>query len=186
IAGKWQGTLTINLSVQQGSQPPAAGQPITRTYTIIFNNDGKPDTIPAIQLTNNQSGPGLDIATLPPVGQPKVDQINTIDGNGNGEIGTITTTVKKADFTDTTMEIQLETVQMATIKQDGCDFPSNATVEQVIKATVLDPHTMNFNNNSTFAGMGPTTTPPTCGATPDQSTPVDTFSLIFTADGNLT
>lgn len=178
IAGNWQGQLTVTLTAQKDNDAPETGSG-PAPYRITFNLDGKPAPIPAIIDPTGDGSASLNVNNLPPVGQAQVQNVDTIDGNGNGKIGTATATVTKANFTDTSMEIELDTFVDVIVKQDGLQFPSTYHSVEHITANIIDDFTLQFQNQSTYDIVGPSDNPPTATSTNVHGT------LTFTASGPL-
>ncbi len=164
IAGNWQGTVTVTLTAQKDNEAPESGSAPT-TYRMSFNLDGKPAPIPAILNPTGDAAATLDVTSLPPVGQQQVQDVNTIDANGNGKIGTATATVTKANYTDTSMELELDTKVDVLVKQDGHEFPSTYHSVEHITANIIDDLTLQFQNQSTYDIIGPSDNPPTASST---------------------
>jgi hypothetical protein len=164
LAGNWQGTLTVTLTAQKDNEAPESGSAPT-TYRMTFNLDGKPAPIPAILSPTGDDSVALDITKLPPVGQQQTEAVNTIDANGNGKVGTAVATVTKANYTDTSMDLELDTQVDVIVKQDGLEFPSTYHSVEHITATIVDDFTLQFQNQSTYDIVGPNENPPTANST---------------------
>jgi len=164
IAGNWKGQLTVTVTAQKDNETPESGSG-PATYRMSFNLDGKPAPIPAIIDPTGDGSGALDVTKLPPVGQQDVHDVNTIDENGNGKIGTATATVTKAEYTDTSMDLELDTFIDVVVKQDGMDFPSTYHSIERITASIVDDFTLQFQNQSTFDIVGPSENPPTANST---------------------